>query len=112
MDILFKLFPIIIGLSQIALGWILWSLRREFVTKKHCDTCQKEHVEKITKLESRSQHIEDTLQNLPSVQNMHKLSLQMEKMAGDVRSVTEILKRVEQKVNRQEDFLLDGVKKQ
>lgn len=110
MEEFYRYFPLIIAGSQIVLGWLLWSLKREFVSKEHCDKCQRQREENIKKLESRTQRIEDRIQNLPSTQSIHSLSLQMERMAGDIRSHTEILERVEQKVMRQEDFLHRGNK--
>lgn len=110
MENFYKYFPLGIFALQVVMGWLFWSFKREFVSQKHCDVCHDQLAESINQLKARTQRTEDSLQNLPSVKNIHKLSLQVEKMAGDIRSLTEILERVELKVNRQEDYLLRGNK--
>lgn len=108
MDDFYKYFPIGIFIVQLLMGWLFWSLKREFVSQKYCDGCQNQLAESVNQLKARTQRTEDNLQSLPNSQSIHSLSLQLEKMAGNIHTLTEILERVEQKVMRQEDFLLNN----
>lgn len=94
MDDIVKYFPFGLFALQAFMGWFLWSMKREFVSQKD-----------FSELKGRTQRVEDTVQNLPSVKSMHDLSLQLGKMAGDIQTLTEILGRVEKRSARQEEYL-------
>lgn len=78
------------------LGWIGWSLRSKFTTKIVFDNlCQ------------RVQKIEDKMEEIPTKQDLHQISINMEKMSGDLNTQKNILMRVERTMERQEEFLLN-----
>lgn len=106
MDNFYKYVPIGLFILQLLMAWAFWSLQSAFVSKDHCDDCQKDTSKIINGLKVKTQDVEANLKNVPSVKNIHDLSLQISTMAGDIRSLSEILERVEQKVMRQEDYLM------
>lgn len=78
------------------LGWIGWSLRSKFTTKIAFDN-----------LSQRVQKIEDKMEEIPTKQDLHQISINMEKMSGDLNTQKNILMRVERTMERQEEFLLN-----
>ncbi len=111
MDNFYRYLPLGIFATQMVLGWAFWSFRKEFVSQKYCADCMNNLTGVVSDLKIQTQEIEQNLNSRPNTKNIHELSLQIEKMVGRMSTMAEILERVEQKVERQEDYLLRGKKK-
>ena len=106
MENFYKYLPLAILVTQLLSGWAFWSFRKEFVSQKSCADCKKNSNAAVSDLKTQTQDIEQNLKHRPNTKNMHELSLQIEKLSGVINTISEILERVEIKVERQEDYLL------
>lgn len=93
--------------------WAIWSLRKEFVLKKDCETCRSALEKEDAKQAHRITRTEDILAAMPDAQALHDLALLIERLSGDVRTLGErvggygqIMERVEKVVARHENYLL------
>jgi len=115
MEHLWRYLPAIILLLQLFMGWALWSLRKEFMTKKDCESCRGGIKEAAGALERRVMRSEDTLERMPGTGMVHNLALAIERLSGDVQTLgqqtkglTDLVERVERVVARHEEHLLHG----
>lgn len=83
---------ILVAIVQVVMGWLLWSLRKEFVTGKDCAACRSVCRKEVAA----------AMEKLPSIKSMADLATELEGLRGDVkaqaadiRGLSEVLKRVE-----------------
>jgi hypothetical protein len=84
--------PILVAIVQVVMGWLLWSLRKEFVTGRDCSACRS----------TCRKEVAEDMQKLPSIKSIADLAKEMEGLRGDlkaqaadIRGLSEVLKRVE-----------------
>ena len=93
-------------LLQGLLVWILWSLRKQFVSRSHCDKRCAGHKDARAELEKRQAAIEQAQAVAPTARDMAAITHQLGDMAGDIkalRAITEAqadaMKRIEHPLN-------------
>ncbi len=101
-----RIASVFIVLAQGVLVWILWSLRKQYVSRDHCETqCQK-HAEKRAAIEQRQARLEQTQANAPTGREMSAIKDQLGDMAGDIKALrvtteaqSDAMKRIERPLN-------------
>jgi len=114
LDVLYRLWPVASLLITGLAAWLLWSIRKHFVTRQEFkDTLEalqgdgQDRSERIAALENRIAHV-------PSQDDVHDLRLCITRLEGSMDTLgkrldgTErLLERFESVVNRQEDYLMN-----
>ncbi len=110
-DILRYAVPVGIVSVQAIMGWVLWSLKREFVCRKEWANMTRAHSE----LEKRVVLAEQELQHIPDDKAVHGLELEIQGLRGEMKildvkvsGVRELLDRFVNVVERQENWLKYG----
>ncbi len=92
--------------ASAVLGWLVWSLRKEFVRRD-------EHEDHKAAIERRIGKIEADLTGMPSDDETKELLLAIESMRGNMKALDarmsgqyDILRRVEVQLNRVDNYLL------
>ena len=100
MEKLLQYWPILVGVAQGIMLWVLWSMKKSFVTSDNCVACRKSCRKEV------AEAVEKDLKRLPSNDALGALATQLEGLRGDVktqgadlRGLTELLKRVEHPLN-------------
>lgn len=93
--------------AQVIVGWILWSMRVAFASKK--DLQAQELM--IDGIRLKIVEMEGRMRNMPAADAMHELSNSMERLRGDIKVVTArldgtnaLMNRVENTVARHEQI--------
>jgi hypothetical protein len=109
-DIALKVIPIIISLVTIVVVFFK-TQRKDF------DDAITEQAKRTDAQDIRIQTLEHTIASMPEKDDMHRMELAMEKMAGKLDVVAthmsgqkDVMKRVEIAVSRHEEHLLSGGK--
>lgn len=97
--------------AQFIVGWILWSMRAAFASKK--DLQAQELV--IDEIRLKIVEMEGRVRNMPAADAMHELSNSMERLRGDIKVVTArldgtnlLMNRVETTVARHEAIFTES----
>lgn len=92
--------------ASAVLGWLVWSLRKEFVR-------QDDHIAHKADVERRIAQLESELNGMPTGDETKELLLAIENMRGNMKALearlsgqSEILRRVEVQLNRVDNYLL------
>lgn len=90
---------LLITILQIVLAWALWSLRKQFVSKEHCDECTKE-------LEKKQAALEAAQEAMPDADDIDSIKDRLSGIEGDMKGLlatfkgqAEIMKRIERPLN-------------
>ena len=90
---------------QAVFAWLLWSLRREFMTRRECAKCHAGTDERIGKLTEKQAAVEKSLETYPTGKELGEVRLEMESLRGDnaalrseIKGLAELLARVEKPV--------------
>lgn len=89
---------------QAFIAWIVWSFNNRFASKDEHD-----------KLKGRIQKVEDDLTRLPDIKAVHKLSIQMTRLEGELKSVYtrfEGFSELSSRMQRQMDLMDHYLKKE
>lgn len=112
---LWRYLPVLVLVVQLLMGWVLWSLRKEFVAKKSCEECREGISGNVAVLDKRMTRAEGVVENMPNAEVVHSLALLIEGLSGDVQAlgkqvegVKDLVERVERVVARHEEHLLNG----
>lgn len=96
---------------QFFIGWLLWSARAAFASKKDL---QAQEV-RIEGLHLKIVEIEGRMRNMPAAEAMHELSNAMERLRGDLKAISArldgtnaLMNRVENTVARHEAIFTDS----
>jgi len=106
--------------SQLFLGWVGWSLKKQFVTREDYGKDAKRFVDELETLEKRlddfhrrMERAEGRLDDMPSQTEIHELSVALEKLSGELGRVVERVEasnvnqsRLERVMDRVETYLL------
>ncbi|MBI2235397.1 MAG: DUF2730 family protein [Magnetospirillum sp.] len=117
MDDLLKWWPILVVLAN-GLGlWIMWSLSKKFVPKADFDTFRSSHEEQHDELdeqlkegELRFARLDERLGHLPTKDDLVGLRINIERLSGDIRVATAVLRKVEGPVDLVVENAMNGVK--
>lgn len=97
--------------AQFFIGWILWSMRAAFASKKELQAQQVE----IDALHLKIVEMEGRVRNMPAAGAMHELSLSMERLGGDIKAVATrldgahmLIDRLESTVTRHEQIFTES----
>jgi len=105
-----------VTIAALAFWFSIRSARRSDLDKRFDEVSTKvgANSEDIANLRGRTVKVEQTLENLPSKQEMHNLELGISQMSGDLKALTEtikghreILNRIDTTVTRHDDHLLE-----
>ncbi len=114
-DIIRYIIPVGIVLIQGAMGWVLWSLRREFLSRSEWAAEKSQLAEKQGELERRITETEHSLARVPGLPAVHELDLGVQALRGEIKAlevkvcgVRELLGRFVTVVERQEEYLKYG----
>lgn len=91
--------------------WIMWSLRQQFVTRKHCNSCQEKLDARVSTLEQQKTCVDIKLDNLPQMEAMHEMSLRQEQLSGEIaalKATIEGLKELLKRLERPLDLMVEG----
>lgn len=87
-------------------GWIFWSLKKSFVTQENCDSCTDSMHAKQKELEAQMHIVTQRISTAPSVQDIHRVSLELATMNGNISAMSERIEgtrasmlRIENNVN-------------
>ena len=100
-DDLFRWLPVDSIVVQAVMGWGLWSLKQQFVSRRECDDCRKETAKKVDKADDRINDIDSDVGKLPERHELTDLSSQ-------IVSLTEKLGKLDGRlagINRAVDLL-------
>ncbi|OEU65806.1 MAG: hypothetical protein BA863_08945 [Desulfovibrio sp. S3730MH75] len=81
--------PIIVFLSQLGVGWLIWSLRKAFVSRENCASCRKEMDEDADELEKRIIRNEEQLANQPTSKEVSELTVALGSLSGEIDVLAE-----------------------
>ena len=107
-DTVLRLIPLALCIVQGLFAWVVWSLRKRFVTAEDCATCRNKTENKVGKIESRLAETESALRDMPSKAEFHELALTMKELQGDLKAMRASVETLNTMTNRQEEFLLNG----
>lgn len=110
---------VVVGGTLAGIGlWARWSVHQQFVSHDAFDRFRNEHATHHDELEDRFREgdtrftrLETALANLPTQAQFHDLSLGLERLGGEIKVVTEILKRVETPVRSMVEGALEAQKR-
>lgn len=97
--------------AQFVVGWVLWSMRAAFASKK--DLQAQELV--IDGIHLKIVALEERMRNIPATAAMHELSNSIERLRGDIKVVTarldgtnKLMDRIETTVARHEQIFTES----
>jgi len=107
----FSLIAIVIALGTTVYSWLTSRSRHNEIAltkleEKYSNALAKMD-ERQDKAESRLAKVEGELQHLPTKEGQHQLEIAMERLAGDMKTMTEAMKGTRSTVNRMEVVLLE-----
>lgn len=85
----------VVGVVGFLFGWVKFTAAKTYAAK-----------DDLTKVEKRVDVLEQGYKNAATKDDIHKISIQMERLAGEMKRIDGILTRTETVLLRQEDFLL------
>lgn len=94
-----KIMSLLVLLGQIVFAWLLWSLRKEFVTREHCDkTCKN--------FEATQTALKTAQRDAPTGKDMGALEVRLAEIEGDIKVITtsvtaqaSVMERLERPIN-------------
>lgn len=97
---------VVLVLAQGALVWILWSLRKQYVSRDHCDKQCRDHADAQAVIEKRQAVMEQAQAMAPTGRDMASIREQLGDMAGDIKALrvtteaqADAMKRIERPLN-------------
>jgi hypothetical protein len=98
-NIILTMVQIILILGQGLLGWVLWSLRKQFVPREHCAT-------KCEALAQKQAELAQAQKALPTAAEVRDMQIQLAEIEGDIKTVKatveghlELMQRLERPLN-------------
>lgn len=78
-----KFVSVLVLLLQLAGGWFIWGMRKEFVTRKHCD----EECRKRQQMQTALSLLEQAQRNAPDGEDMEAIKDRLGGIEGDMKGV-------------------------
>lgn len=82
-----RIASVLIVLAQGILAWVLWSMRKQYVSREHCDKQCKNHAEKLAEVEQRQAKLETTQSNAPTAKDMNEIKEQLSQVSGGIQAL-------------------------
>lgn len=106
LDIILKLGSAIVLVFQGLLAWALWSLRKQFVARSHCDGQCQNMAEKHAALSQAQAQLEQAQKALPDAAEVQAMAVQLAEIEGSIKAVmatvqgqAELMQRIERPLN-------------
>ncbi|MGE4504052.1 MAG: hypothetical protein AB7D51_01795 [Desulfovibrionaceae bacterium] len=97
-----KFVSVLVLLLQLAGGWFIWGMRREFVTRKHCD----EECLKRRQMQTALTLLEQAQRNAPDSEDMAAIKDRLGGIEGEIKALlatakgqADLLNRLERPLN-------------
>ena len=100
---LLQLAPVAVLVLQLLIGWVMWSMRKKFVTADDLKQCRRECDGRTADVEKRAGEIEiDLAKRLPRDGEVASLQVNIEKLRGEQKALTEAIHGLNEAINRVE----------
>lgn len=106
-----KIASVGLALLQVAITAGMIYLRKEFVSKKHCDKKCQEAAESRAEIEKSQAVMEQTLRNTPNGRDMSAIKDQLAELSGNIKAMnatTSAQSKAMERVTHQLDLLLEN----
>lgn len=117
MELLIRLQPLLILGMTAVFSLVIWALRKSMVTKEDHAKATHKTDEKITALDRRVLTLENTVESVPSREELGQLSVALERMRGDMKAFQadlegfrELFERAERQLGLVQAHLLEREK--
>ena len=91
---------VIVGVAGFFFGWVKFTAAKTYALK-----------DDLNKIEKRLDVLEQGYKSVASKEHIHKISIQVERLAGEMKRIDSVLRRTEAILQRQEEYLLNGGRK-
>lgn len=105
-EMLVRLSSAILLIIQGLIMWGLWSLRKQFVARTHCDAQCQAQAKKQTELEQAQAKLEQAQKALPDADEVQAMAVQLAEIEGSIKAVmatvqgqAELMQRIERPLN-------------
>lgn len=99
---------------QLLMGWVIWSLKSAFASKKELQAMELQ----IDELRLKIVEVEGRMRNMPAAEAMHELSNSIERLRGDLKTLgarldgtKDLVERVERVVARHEQIFTQAAQR-
>jgi predicted nucleic acid-binding Zn-ribbon protein len=106
-DLLGKALPVVVLLVQGLFAWVLWSLRRNFMSCDACQTAraayekrQDEHDKQLASMAAEGKELRVSLDSLPTARDVHELGREVEAVRGGLEAMRESIKSLGISIDR------------
>lgn len=96
--------PVVVTTVSALLGWVLWSMRKTYVTHEQCESCR-------TTMNNRLSGLEGVLENAPSSKDMQAVVVKLSDISGELKAANaraegqaELLRSVSRQVSMLNDY--------
>lgn len=97
-------------LVQAVFVWLVWSMRKAFVTAEKCAACQKALSGQVEEMDKRQEVAEVKMQGVPSYSDLTEVLKELESVRGDIKEVRAFQEGQQQsltRIEKQMDMLMD-----
>ena len=91
---------VIVGVAGFFFGWVKFTAAKTSALK-----------DDLNKIEKRLDVLEQGYKSVASKEDIHKISIQVERLTGEMKRIDSVLTRTEAILQRQEEYLLNGGRK-
>lgn len=106
-----RIASVLIVLAQGVLVWVLWSLRKQYVSRGHCEQQCQTAREALSALERAQARLEQAQANAPSGREMAAIKDQLADLSAEIKGMsatTSAQTRALDRVTHQLDLLLEN----
>ena len=103
--------PLVVLLVQGLLAWLMWSLRREYVSRADCGACHGKVDAQIAGVDTRVAGLEGAVEAAPTSKDMQTVMVQLAEISGELKAANaraegqaELLKSVSRQVSMLNDY--------
>lgn len=86
-----------VGVMGFFFGWAKFTAAKTYASKEEFAECKK-----------RLDVLEQGFKNVATKEDIHKISIQVERLSGEMKRIDSVLTRTEAILQRQEEYLLSG----
>lgn len=103
--------PLVVLLVQGLLAWLMWSLRREYVSRADCGACHGKVDAQLAGVDTRVAGLEGAVEAAPTSKDMQTVMVQLAEISGELKAANaraegqaELLKSVSRQVSMLNDY--------
>lgn len=103
--------PLVVLVVQGLLAWLMWSLRREYVTRADCNACHTTIETQIAGMDTRMAGLAGAVETAPTSKDMQTVMVQLAEISGELKAANaraegqaELLKSVSRQVSMLNDY--------